>query len=56
MGRDRNGEGAVGPAMSRRAWRGLADHRRSGRPAEVDEIDVVVATLSNGASLRRSWG
>jgi transposase len=26
---------------------GLKDQKRSGRPAEVDEIDVVVATLSN---------
>jgi transposase len=26
---------------------GLEDQKRSGRPAEVDEIDVVVATLSN---------
>ena len=26
---------------------GLGDHKRSGRPAQVDEIDVVVATLSH---------
>jgi len=26
---------------------GLEDLRRSGRPPEIDEIDVVVATLSN---------
>ena len=34
----------------------LDDLPRSGRPPEIDEIDVVVATLAETAARRRIWG
>ena len=34
----------------------LEDEPRSGRPAVIDEIDVVVATLAMTAGRRRGWG
>ena len=34
----------------------LHDQPRSGRPPEIDEIDVVVATLADDGRPRRIWG
>ena len=34
----------------------LHDQPRSGRPPEIDEIDVVVATLAEDGAHPRGWG